>query len=362
MVTANFNPADPSTYSSQEPTVNVGNLPSDTPTPTVPDVAEVPVVQESTSTPTQQGGGVVVSSAPAEMQFAQNSAALQQMLNNLGQGIGEVKPFDEKTYSDPFTQSLDKLAKTSDESAKALIATIQAQKMQQKFDLTKTYDNYKRGLQLLGIQHNEAQFTPDQLYGKVLAAENEFQQKINRLDAEEAKALMDAKLAREEKNLSFLKEKMNYIKQIKKEKNDALKDLYERMSMETKIADIQAGQIYDQLQKLPASQKESFLSGVASRFGIPLATLVQAVANEKTDRAKGKKSTGTGGSGKFVLSQAISTVTPQLNAIKGEDGYIDPYKWMIARDKWMQAGGTLANFKSNFKHLVNPESYDLVGL
>lgn len=66
-------------------------------------------------------------------------------------------------------------------------------------------------------------------------------------------------------------------------------------------------------------------------------------------------------SASFKVSEAISKVTPQMKSIKGEDGYIDPAKWVAARDNWMALGGTAASFKSNFIQYLNPASYTVAG-
>ncbi len=63
----------------------------------------------------------------------------------------------------------------------------------------------------------------------------------------------------------------------------------------------------------------------------------------------------------FNASTGISKVTPQMEKIKGADGYIDPAKWVAARDTWMSLGGTAASFKSNFIQYLNPASYTKAG-
>jgi hypothetical protein len=78
-------------------------------------------------------------------------------------------------------------------------------------------------------------------------------------------------------------------------------------------------------------------------------------------RGKTTPKTTTPKSGAFNTSTAISSVTPQMESVKGGDGYIDPQKWVAARNNWMTLGGTQASFNSNFKSYLNPESYGIAG-
>lgn len=77
-------------------------------------------------------------------------------------------------------------------------------------------------------------------------------------------------------------------------------------------------------------------------------------------KAKAANTGGTGG-GKFVASQAILKVTPQMESVKGPDGFIDPSKWVKARANWQSLGGTEASFKSNFIKYLNPADYAVAG-
>lgn len=67
----------------------------------------------------------------------------------------------------------------------------------------------------------------------------------------------------------------------------------------------------------------------------------------------------------FKVSDGIAKVTPQMKAeVKSSgstDGYIDPAKWIAARDNWQALGGTAASFKSNFIQYLNPASYTKAG-
>lgn len=67
----------------------------------------------------------------------------------------------------------------------------------------------------------------------------------------------------------------------------------------------------------------------------------------------------------FKVSDGIAKVLPQMQAeVKASgstDGFIDPAKWIAARDNWQRLGGTAASFKSNFIQFLNPASYVKAG-
>lgn len=240
---------------------------------------------------------LVVSAAPANAEFASYSNDLQTMLSGLNQptsattgnnvpGSTTTTDVDINNVSktDPYARMLDTLGEQSNASTKALIASIQASRMNQQNSVNTQYDNYKRGLQLLGIQHNDAQSTPDLLMGHIQVAENEQRAKIEALDREEKKLLMDAETARTKNNLELLKEKVNRVKEIKQEKQDALKRIADNLAYETKISETHAHQIYNQLSKLSDTEKEKFLQAAAKKWNVSLSALVSAVADEKQKR------------------------------------------------------------------------------
>lgn len=268
MATPTFNPADPATYSSFVPQNQGGSSSTQTP-PTAPVVPTAP-------------SGFVSSSGTAKKQFVKNSVDLASAMQrfNLNQPATQNQTANP---SDDFTTALDKLSQTSDMASKALIASIKAKSQQQKNTETQDFEDLKRGMALLGVEQNLPQ---EAMVGRYTKIKNDFNAKIASIDSEEVRALIDAEQARSEKNLSLLKQKMDYVKQLKREKLQALSDMYEQMNTENKIADVQAEQIYDTMQTLGASDKEAFISAVADRFGIPVPALVTALAKVKETKAK----------------------------------------------------------------------------
>ncbi len=260
---------------------------------------------------------LVVTSGPAKQEFSTASSDLSKMLAGLNGSPNVVSDNNTPTIDnthDSYTAMLDKLATTGDEATKALISSIQAGRMNQKNSIDTQYNNYKSGLQLLGIQHNEAQATPDLLQGHIQQAENEHQAKITSLDIETNKALMDANKAKTEGNLAVLKEKMAYVKQLKDEKNNYLKNIADQMTAQKSIAESQAGQYYDAMEKLNPKDKEAFLLALAKKNNLPVGSLVQALTLEKERRDKVALDTADKKS--LIASRNQSTANANTTAIK----------------------------------------------
>lgn len=242
-----------------------------------------------------------VSAGTANSEFSSYSADLTKALSTItptANATGETPEMTVENVSnfDPYARMLDDLSKTSNASTQALIASIQASRMNQANSVNTQYDNYKRGLQLLGIQHNDAASTPDLLMGHITQAENEQRAKIEALDREEKMLIMDAEQAQAEDDLATLRAKMDRVEEIKAEKNQALKDIAEKLSLETEIAGNQAHLIYDTFITLDPSEQELFIQEVAKTYNIPLATLTTALADEKLAREE-EASKGGSGSG-----------------------------------------------------------------
>lgn len=345
---------------------------------------------------------LVVTSGQSRTKTNEAMGGLQEALAKLnsapGTGATEEKGSVEGTDQDPILQGLSKLQSTSDAAQKSLLSTITAQYANEKNKVNEQFGNYKAGLQELGIQTNQAQATPDLLMGHIQKAGADQLEKINSLTAEESKALMDASAAKEANDFKTLTAKMDYIKQIKKDKADAIKEMYDNISNSTKIAQIQAHDIYDTMQTLDPADQESFIQAVAKKYNLSVVSLVQALKDEKTSRESdaldtenkksiiadrnkptggdtstpGGKGGGTSGTYKYSaddLNNYYSLLDtggtgPDGRAFnpRGEDGFVDPYAYKAIFEDWTSHGGTAANFLTKFpiKTNVNPESYKLL--
>ncbi len=318
------------------------------------------------------------------------------------------------TESDPYIKQLNTIAATSNASSKALVANILAIKNTQKAAVDTQYNNYKSGLQTLGIQTNRALVTPDLFMGSVNQAESEHQAKLSTLNNEEVKALSDAETARENGDLKTLNDKMTYLKNIQTEKTTALKNYQDALTEQNDAAvkkgdataKVIAPDIYKTLNELDPADQESFLVAISQKFNIPLMSLSTALVAQKA--AQDKIDAKTAGDAEKLLSpseakalgvpygtthgqaaklgiipkstaksKTVSSAA-QLKAAekeisdalktgkdangnklgnpRGSDGYVDPTVYQQALDKWP---GTQKEFLAKFpvKGTVNPASY-----
>lgn len=327
---------------------------------------------------------LINTSTASRTTFTKNSSVLDNAYATIGGMPTPETPASPETptdatailnnTNDPIVQGLNTLATNSDAATKALLLSTQATYQNQINKVNSQYDNYKRGLQQLGIEHNDAQATPDLLSGHIQQAATEQMDKIHGLAAEESKALIDAKAAKDANDFKTLQAKMDYVKQVQSEKASAIKDMYDTIANADKQLTFDIPGLYQAFNTLDSTDKESFIKAVAQKYGVsPISvqsTLLAeqskeekenlATQNTKSTIAK-RNATGTGTGGTFKTSSAIAQLTPLMEDQKGDDGYIDPYKWVEARTSWQKQGGTAASFKSNFISYLNPESYKLAG-
>lgn len=240
---------------------------------------------------------LITTGATSAMEFGQNAQQLNQMLGSINPGAtstNQNKPADMlETYSDPYTQALDKLAANSDKATQNLVATIKAKKSSRENTINSEYDRLKAGLMSLGVSTEKMKFTPELVYGGIMQAENQKAAKLQELDQEEATALLDAQIARDNKDFTLLKDRIAYLKDIKNQKLDVLKNTYDTLNYENKIGEAAAIQAYDQIQKLSGDKKSKFLQELAIQSGIPLMALTAQINEIARDRAKETKKSAT---------------------------------------------------------------------
>lgn len=311
---------------------------------------------------------------------------------------------DQNMSIDPYIQSLNNISTSSNASTKLLVNSILAAKSRNQNSVDSQYNAYKQGLQLLGVQHNEAQSTPDLLMGHIQSAENDHQQKLQDIESNTAKALVTAQQAQEDNDFKTLNAQMSYIKQLNAEKAQVLKNYQTSLTQQPKLADGVAHSVYGILQTLSPDDQETFLQSVSQKYNLPLGTLVTALGDEKTksdaatakvtaaqlktdqsqvlspteaktlgvkygttkaDAAKmgivpttakkGASATGT------INKEQIAFGEKKLQAAKGADGFVAPEIYKQAYDSWTSAGGTSAKFITTYppKNYVNPAATTL---
>lgn len=262
---------------------------------------------------------IVVTAGPAQAKFNQNSSDLSTLLGTLNQ-----TPLNQDTSvatvgntNDSYTQLLDKMSANSDAATKALISSIQSQRASNGAKIENEAKNYESGLQLLGIQKNEAQSTPDLLQGQIKNQESVAEQKLRDLDVQTNKAIMDANTAKDNNDLKTLQQKMDYIKTLNTQKQDALKTIADKFTSSATIADNVVAGVYDQLQGLAPEDQQTYLHKAADTYGIPYGSFVQAVAKQKYNTenqaltlAEKRKTLAGGGAAEKLLtpSEAASYI------------------------------------------------------
>ena len=338
-----------------------------------------------------RGGPSIVSTGDVHTEATKNSKALSDALLKMGntaQNNTAVNPSNgnepvETEASDPFITGLNNMASRADLATNRLIASTRAAYQNKINEVNAQYGDYKKGLQLLGIQENDAQSTPDLLAGHIQKIATEQMQKVDAYNAEEAKLIMDAQDAQANNDFKSLNEKMSYLKELRKEKANAIKEMYDNIAATDKLSDIQAHDIYDTLQTLGEEDKQTFIQEVAQRFNIPLLSLVTALADEKKAREaedldtankksilanRGKESSTTSSSGgtmKQIVANAnkrwkVGATDPDTgNLIRGQDGFLDPQEYLNLYEQWEFGDKQfLANFKP--ETYINPQSYNLL--
>jgi len=77
-----------------------------------------------------------------------------------------------------------------------------------------------------------------------------------------------------------------------------------------------------------------------------------------SEDANRKLKASGGGGGKLTMSEQeqldARNVASQLETVRGQDGYMNPADYKLAKGRWVQAGYTAASFDSRFSNYVNP--------
>lgn len=244
---------------------------------------------------------MVNDSSKAMSGYNNASLALDQQLAQTGavttatRPAGDTKEIVAATYSDPYTQALQGLSDRSNTATKSLIATIQANHQNEVNEVERNYDRYSRGMQLLGINEGDAQFTPELLKGQLLEIKNQKMSKISKLDQDMTTAIMEAENARADNDLKTLKERMDYVRQLKKDKADAIKDLADSDKNMMQKAEFFGDKVYDAISGLSGAQKTKALQEMSKELGIPIAYLLGASSTTRQARIKASSSSKSGG-------------------------------------------------------------------
>ena len=332
-----------------------------------------------------------VTSKGAATTFTNNASKINDYLNAITPNqTANPQPQDDATIagSDPIIQGLKNLQNTSDVAQNRLISEAMASYQNQANSTNQQYENYKHGLQLIGIQHNEAQSSPDLLMSQVQSAANEQLQKISDLKAAEAKAIMTAQDAIATKDQTTLNQETARLDTIHTQQRQALIDLHTAITQAPKLISAQispsdASAIYDELSKMDPADHQAAIEALASKLGISPLTIVSglqadiaagnkatlATANSQATLDKKLKSGGSGGKGAATITPAqvnqgaqilktgVDANGNKLGNPMGSDGYADPSVITALYNDWP---GTTAEFISKYGKSINPAAKGLV--
>lgn len=323
--------------------------------------------------PTSKPSSLIVTAGPTQSAFSQHSSSLDMALKQLGVNntpspATTTTSTDTTTASDPIISGLNTLKTQNDAATNSLVASTQAAYQNKINAAQKEGDNYKAGLQLLGIQHNEATFSPDLLSSHITKAANDTLDKINGLKAEEAKVLMDAQTAKAKNDFQTLSDSMARYKEIQTEKNQAVKDMHSSLASANREVTFDSPALYEAYNTLDDADKEAFIQAVADKYGASVMSVMSALTTEKQKETKADLATQnaratlakkrSGGSTGGMSKAQIQLGEDKLNATRGDDGYVDPFVYAQAFKEWK---GTTKQFLTAYPpaDYVNPAATNL---
>lgn len=185
----------------------------------------------------------------------------------------------------------------------------------QKTALEDKYQNYKAGLETLGIQSGLSRYAPGLEADKLINADKANADAIQTIQDKEDLAIAKAKQARIDGDAKTLKDTLDEIRQIKKDKSDELQSQLNKRTQDITVANSLSTQAYQDLQSLPEDQKEDYIKALAAQNNIDPGTLMASLAKEKDTQEKFNLTTalqqaqlareGTGGTSDYSKTQLI---------------------------------------------------------
>ncbi len=340
-----------------------------------------------------QSSTLINTSTTSRTNFNKNSSDLDRALANLN-----TNPTTDTTNTntatnttpsnDPFMTSLDELSANQDAATKSLIASTKASYQNQVNATTKQFENYKAGLQQLGVQTGAAEATPDLLAGHIQQAGADELDKIRTLDVDLKKALSDATLAKANNDFKTVSEKMNHARQLQSDKVAAIKNAYDTISNAGKQVVTDSPALYQSFKTLNPDDAHNFIMAIADKYKISPLTVQSALLDEQSKEQKTDISTqntqsiiakrnqpksvgstkpvaGTGGltqaqidQGNQILKTGKGPNGEKIGNPQGSDGYVDPSVYLALYNEWK--GNNATFLKAYPIGQVNPKSIKLL--
>lgn len=158
--------------------------------------------------PTPRPTGPVLSSTGPRQEFNSYQAKLDALLN-------QPDPFT------PMYAQLQALNQTTQDNAIASATTASAR---QKFQEEQSGQQYQAGLATAGQQTGSSRYLPEYQLGLMQSARNSTNDRIMQIDQAEKMAIAKAQQARIEGDVAVLKEQLNQVNELRKEKIRSLEN------------------------------------------------------------------------------------------------------------------------------------------
>ncbi len=294
----------------------------------------------------------VVTSGQSRTNTANNLSVYDRAIANLGpQDNTPTTP--PAAGADPIISGLQTLQTNADAVTKSMIASTMAQYQNQKNTAEKQGENYRLGLESLGIKTGAAQTTPDILSGHIQAAANDTLAKISSINNDMNKALLDIQSAKAENDFKRIQMATDRYQQLEKNKRDAITAMHDDILFGQKQLTYSAPALLESFNTLTSdTDKTNYINEIAKRDGVSPMDVIAAIKGAQADANKtaleaentksliasrGAGSSSTGGyndSTGTLLSTKGKTIKP---AFSGESLPLDENTATALEDAGVQA-------------------------
>lgn len=125
---------------------------------------------------------------------------------------------------DPYNQLFEQMKKSTSNTESTAISNAQATKERETNQLNQNRDEYMAGLATAGVMSGANRYLPEYQAGIMEQARQGYLSKYQALDNAERIAIAQAKSAKLDGDIKVMKESLDYIAKIKKEKADAISE------------------------------------------------------------------------------------------------------------------------------------------
>lgn len=183
-------------------------------------------VPTTTPAPAPQNTGMILSSTAPRQEFNSYQTRLDALMNQ----------------PDPFTPMYDQLRTLNQTNQDNAIASATTASARQKFQEEQSGRQYQAGLATAGQQTGTSRYLPEYQLGLMESARNSTNDRIMQIDQAEKMAIAKAQQARIEGDVAVLKEQLNQVNELRKEK---VRSLERAQEMEWDIKKFQQQMAFD---------------------------------------------------------------------------------------------------------------------